>query len=128
MQDTLPNLGAEVRRHRLMAGLTQEQLAERLGISREAVGQIERGQTKRPENSTLEGLERYIGLSRLRSYQLMGAISELMQSDPSLLIQQIAALPTYQERLAAWKELPESLRQAITTLMQDVLREAASQR
>lgn len=85
MQDTLPNLGAEVRRHRLMAGLTQEQLAERLGISREAVGQIERGQTKRPENSTLEGLERYIGLSRLLLDEPTRTITFTRQSDDSSL-------------------------------------------
>jgi transcriptional regulator with XRE-family HTH domain len=124
-QETLPTLGAEVRRHRNIAGMSQEVLAEKLGISREAVSQIERGEIKRPNNEVLEKLETTIGLSRLRAYQLMGAISDLSQSDPALLIQQIAALPNHEDRFEAWKQLPESLRQAITVLMKDVLQESA---
>jgi len=126
-QEKLPPFGAELRKRRGNAGLSQEKLAEKLGISREAVSQIERGDIKRPSNEILEKIEDTLGLSRLLAYQLIGSIADVNQSDPSLLLQQIAALPSREARLQAWKELPDSLRQAITILMQDVLGEAASQ-
>ena len=37
-------VGAEIRRHRMMQGLSQEQLAERAGLHRNHVGFLERGE------------------------------------------------------------------------------------
>ncbi|HEV2451155.1 MAG TPA: tetratricopeptide repeat protein [Streptosporangiaceae bacterium] len=55
--------GAVVRDHRIAAGLTQEELAERTGMSVRAIGDIERGRTARPRRSTVELLERTLRLS-----------------------------------------------------------------
>lgn len=37
-------LGASIRKHRGLCGLTQEQLAERAGLDRSYLGQVERGE------------------------------------------------------------------------------------
>ena len=41
---TLAELGAAVRRHRLTAGLTQQQLADAAGVSRRRLGAFEKGE------------------------------------------------------------------------------------
>lgn len=124
-QETLPTFGEELRRYRRRGDFTQEQLAEKLGITREAVSQMERGEIKRPNNDVLKKLEDILGLSRLRAYQLIGEVLEVNQADPSLLLQQIAALPSHEDRMVAWKELPQPLREAVTVLMKDLLQESA---
>ncbi len=126
MTEAALSFAVEVQRARFRAGLSQEKLAEKLGISRVAVGQIERGETKRPNDETLEGLENVLGISRQRAYELLGILPPSDRPETGVLLQQIAALPTHEARLEAWNELPEGIRQALITLMQDVLRDAAS--
>lgn len=54
--EPIPAFGALLRRYRLAAGLTQEALAERAGLSGDAVGVLERGArqapTRRPSPSS----------------------------------------------------------------------------
>src|SRR5438132_11474038 len=45
--------GTLLRRHRIAAGLTQEELAERAGISRRSVGDMERGVVHTPRKDTV---------------------------------------------------------------------------
>jgi transcriptional regulator with XRE-family HTH domain len=54
---------AVVRWYRLAAGLTQEQLAERASMSLRAVGDIERGRTRRPCRQSAQLLGTAFGLS-----------------------------------------------------------------
>lgn len=126
-QELLPTFGEELRRYRKQSDFTQEQLAEKLGITREAISQMERGEIKRPNNNVLKKLEDILGFSRLRAYQLIGEVLEVNQADPSLLLQQIAALPSHEDRMIAWRKLPQPLREAITVLMKDLLQESALQ-
>jgi tetratricopeptide (TPR) repeat protein/transcriptional regulator with XRE-family HTH domain len=51
-----------VRRGRIDAGLTQEELAERTGLSVRMIGDLERGRVARPRRSTIELLSRALGL------------------------------------------------------------------
>src|SRR2546423_2474284 len=53
-----------LRRHRQSAGLTQEQLAERAGLSAQAIGALERGQRQHPYPHTVRALAAALGLSR----------------------------------------------------------------
>ena len=55
--------GVALRRLRERAGLTQEQLAERAGISANAVSALERGIRRRPYRHTREALARALGLT-----------------------------------------------------------------
>jgi transcriptional regulator with XRE-family HTH domain len=52
-QDRADGLGERLRRQRVEAGLTQEELARKSGLSVRAISDVERGRTRRPRRSTL---------------------------------------------------------------------------
>src|ERR671932_400774 len=56
-------IGALLRRHRAMAGLSQEELAERAGLSRRAISDLERGAHRAPYPATLRRLVQALGLT-----------------------------------------------------------------
>jgi transcriptional regulator with XRE-family HTH domain len=51
-----------LRQRRVAAGLTQEDLAERSGVSVRAIADLERGRTRRPYPSSVRALARALGL------------------------------------------------------------------
>jgi predicted ATPase/DNA-binding XRE family transcriptional regulator len=55
--------GLLLRRYRIAAGLSQEELAERAGMSANGVGALERGYRRGPQRDTLELLVEALGLS-----------------------------------------------------------------
>jgi tetratricopeptide (TPR) repeat protein/transcriptional regulator with XRE-family HTH domain len=55
--------GAFVRRQRIAARLTQEDLAELTGLSVRAIGDLERGRTGKPRRGSVELLRRALGLA-----------------------------------------------------------------
>lgn len=59
---TVGQLGMEIRRLRLAAGLTQAELAERAGVSRRWLGRLERGHTG-AETGNLMRVVRALGLA-----------------------------------------------------------------
>ncbi len=56
-------LGEELRQRRRLAGLSQEELFERSGVSVRTISNIERGVGHRPRKSTIKELARGLGLS-----------------------------------------------------------------
>src|SRR5215472_17079718 len=60
---TVPDFGSLLRRHRRAAGLTQEELAERAGISVEAISALERGLTRVPHQDIFALLVEALHLS-----------------------------------------------------------------
>lgn len=64
-RDTPPlrAFGALLRRHRILAGLTQEVLAERAGLSARAISDLERGINRTPQAGTLDLLAEALQLS-----------------------------------------------------------------
>lgn len=60
--ERVPDFGAVLRRHRVAAGLTQEGLAERAGLSPRGVQDLERGVNRAPRRDTLELLADALGL------------------------------------------------------------------
>lgn len=56
------SFSALLRRSRLAAGLTQEELAERAGMSAQAIGRLERGDRQRPYPNTVRRLVDALGL------------------------------------------------------------------
>jgi transcriptional regulator with XRE-family HTH domain/tetratricopeptide (TPR) repeat protein len=54
--------GEWLRKQRVAAGLTQEDLAERSGVSVRAIADLERGRTRRPYPSSVRALARALGL------------------------------------------------------------------
>lgn len=63
MADASPTFGSLLRRHRTAAGLTQEALAERAGLSARGISDLERGERERPHFDTVELLAAALGLS-----------------------------------------------------------------
>ena len=55
-------LGEWLRQQRVAAGLTQEDLAERSGVSVRAIADLERGRTRKPYPSSVRSLVRALGL------------------------------------------------------------------
>jgi tetratricopeptide (TPR) repeat protein/transcriptional regulator with XRE-family HTH domain len=58
-----PTFGELTRRYRTAAGLTQEDLAERAGVSARSIGDIERGVSQRPHKDTVGLLAAALGLT-----------------------------------------------------------------
>src|SRR3984893_12686222 len=54
--------GEWLRHQRVAAGLTQEDLAERSGVSVRTIADLERGRTRKPYPSSLRALVRALGL------------------------------------------------------------------
>jgi predicted ATPase/class 3 adenylate cyclase len=58
-----PSFGDLLRRYRVAAGLTQEELAERAGLSRRGISDLERGERARPRRETFQLLVQALSLS-----------------------------------------------------------------
>lgn len=70
--DNQSNLGAILRRRRSEAGVTQEELAERCGLSVRAISDIERGVTGRPRRASVELIADALGLTSTDLDDLVG--------------------------------------------------------
>jgi transcriptional regulator with XRE-family HTH domain len=57
------NFAAMLRRHRAAAGLSQEELAERAGVSRRGISDLERGVHQAPYPATVRRLAEALGLT-----------------------------------------------------------------
>ena len=60
--DSRVPFGAELRRHREAAGLTQEELGERAGLTAKAISALERGERRRPYPHNARALAEALGL------------------------------------------------------------------
>lgn len=100
------DMGKRVRKQRQLIGLTQQELAERIGVSTSFVGHVERG-TRKASLETLVALSNALGVGV--DYLLAGSLqSSPDEKDPSgamdpnrrLVIREI--LSTLQEHLSDW--------------------------
>ncbi|MFI6906030.1 ATP-binding protein [Nonomuraea sp. NPDC050394] len=73
--DSAEPFGPMLRRLRERAGLTQEQLAERAGISTNAVSALERGVRSRPYRHTRDALAAALGITAVERAAWEGALS-----------------------------------------------------
>ena len=72
--DNGPAFGAMLREHRAAAGLTQEELASKAGLTAKAVSALERGERKRPYPHTVRALSEALGLSERERASLLSAV------------------------------------------------------
>src|ERR1700727_998564 len=63
--------GEWLRQQRVAAGLTQEDLAERSGVSVRAIADLERGGTRKPYPSAVRALARALGLPEAAGTELV---------------------------------------------------------
>ncbi len=68
--------GQRLRQLREAAGLTQEELAERAGVSVKAIGALERGRRQRPYPNTLLALSNALNLTEAERAELAGSLPE----------------------------------------------------
>jgi predicted ATPase/DNA-binding XRE family transcriptional regulator len=68
------SFGGRLRQLREAAGLTQEELAERAGLSRKAISVLERGDRKRPYPHTVRSLADALGLSEGERGSLLASV------------------------------------------------------
>src|SRR5690242_16728588 len=66
--------GVLLRRYREAAGLSQEDLAERAGLTAKGIGALERGERQRPQPATLRQLAAALGLSHHERATLIAAV------------------------------------------------------
>jgi transcriptional regulator with XRE-family HTH domain len=66
--------GAQLRRYREAAGLSQEELAERARLTAAAIGALERGERRRPYPHTVQLLARALELDEARRAALIAAV------------------------------------------------------
>ena len=69
-----PSFGMQLRHLREAVGITQEELAFRAGLTPNAVGDLERGKTKRPYPHTVRSLADALGLSEDERAALLAAV------------------------------------------------------
>ena len=58
-----PTFGGLLKRHRGSVGLTQEDLADRTGLTSQAIGLLERGERRRPQRYTVQKLAEALRLA-----------------------------------------------------------------
>jgi predicted ATPase/DNA-binding XRE family transcriptional regulator len=83
--------GARLRKHREAAGLTQEELAEKARLSVNAVGQLERGERKRPYPHTVRSLAGALGLSEQEGSALLASSPRRGASTPPATVTDLSA-------------------------------------
>lgn len=100
------DMGKRIRKQRQLIGLTQQELAERIGVSTSFVGHVERG-TRKASLETLVALSNALGVGV--DYLLAGSLqsspdeenpSGAMDPNRRLVIREI--LTTLQEHLSDW--------------------------
>jgi predicted ATPase/DNA-binding XRE family transcriptional regulator len=77
-------LGTQLRRLREAAGLTQEELAFRAGLTPNAVSDLERGKTRRPYPHTVRSLADALGLSDDERASLLAAVPRRAAPAPEI--------------------------------------------
>ena len=93
-RDSSHPFGALLRRYRTLAGLSQESLAGRAGVSVRAVSDLERGVNRAPRVETLELLVAALGLGPAdRAALIAAAHPDLDSSPPPAAAQSPAATP-----------------------------------
>ena len=68
------SLGTQLRRLREAAGLTQEELALRAGLTPNAVSDLERGRTRRPYPNAVRSIADALGFSEAERTSLLAAV------------------------------------------------------
>jgi predicted ATPase/transcriptional regulator with XRE-family HTH domain len=78
------SFGALLRRYREAAGLSQEDLAERAGMTAKGIGALERGERQRPQPRTLQQIASALGLSDQERTAFIAAVPRRTGGGPDL--------------------------------------------
>ena len=103
-------LGTLLRRHRIAAGLTQEELAKRSGLRVRAIRNIESSKTARPYGSSIRLLADALKLPGLALEELIGTACQAEDRD---LLRAIGGFPDPAGRVAPPSVIPRQLPPAV---------------
>lgn len=78
-------LGCLLRRYRIDVGLTQEELAQRSGLSVRALADIERGRTAQPYLRSVRLIADALGLGEPGRAELLAALRDRVEEKPARL-------------------------------------------
>ena len=106
---TDPSFGARLRRLREAAGLTQEELAARAGLSPNAIGALERGVRKRPYAHTVRSLANALELSENEQAALFASVAKQDTAAPAApaIVTEVAITVPHTPLLGRERELEE---------------------
>ena len=108
-------VGEQLRRWRVRAGLSQEALAERAGLSVQAIGALETGKRRRPYPQTIAALATALGLSDQEAMALRAAVLKRSAEGPSPSLEtRTSSLPIPSTRLVGRLRELADLRQLAT--------------
>lgn len=87
--DSTRFVGTRLRASRKAAGLSQEELADRSGLSVRAVKNIEQGRTQRPYRVSLNRLADALGLGETARAESLAAVTRrVLATDPGMIVRQ----------------------------------------
>jgi transcriptional regulator with XRE-family HTH domain len=123
----MSTLAQVIKRAREAKGWSQEELAERLGVSKGWVGQVETGRIDRPRPQYLALLEQHLGVSRDELARGMNMIGPAPTGDVLTELGRIRQIDDPKLRAQALRDLPPEVSEIIEWLAQDMVREAFQQ-
>ncbi len=99
-EDDPGSFGALLRRHRLACGLSQEELAERAGLSRRGISDLERGARRTPHPATLRRLAEALNLVAQDHASLLASLQRAEKSRNIVTSREAPALRLGQSKRA----------------------------
>lgn len=106
-------VGLKLRKCREALSLSQQEIADKLSLTKVAYGNIERG-------TSLISVERLIILARILGVKITDLLPDSVVTDYD---RARAADPRLQEINAAWNDLPDFLKDGITGMVRDAKKE-----
>jgi transcriptional regulator with XRE-family HTH domain len=97
-------------------GMTQQELAEAMEVSRGYIGQLETGLIKRPRTQYIALLEKHLGLTREEILRSQGQLGPQASTDLLVEIRRIARIPDVDDRVAELEQLSPELLDLIEDL------------
>ncbi len=108
---------AELIQHaRESKGMTQQELAEVMGVSRGYIGQLETGLIKRPRPKYTALLEKHLGLSKEEILRAQGQLGPQATTDLLVEVRRIARIPDVDDRVSELEQLSPELLELIESL------------
>lgn len=95
-----------VRDARARKKMTQEEMADHMGVERNWLAAVETGRIELPSPDRFELLERHLGVTREEMLRAAGYLGPEREADLFAVISRIAALDDLTDRIAALRSLP----------------------
>lgn len=120
----MQTLGDLVREARQRKHLSQEGAAERMGVERNWLAQLETNRIELPGPARFELIERHLGVTREEMLRAAGYLGPARDGDLYGEISRIAALDDLGDRMAALRRLPPAVFRVIEAMALALVRQS----